>query len=151
MKNFHMKEIHTSVSQNFCYNYMCNFCAKKYSLCWKKNILLAIILKFFIPKLFFVDVRMFSCYNYDEVLYFFVTRLFLTKIRYAYGSDGMVIVVQMTEFHFLIVKWSNLKLEKGFFLLHRLTMAFFTLQSEIVINKSCQMYFAFSYTTRYMI
>ena len=75
---------------------------------------------------------------------------FLTKIRYAYGSDGMVIVVQMTEFHFLIVKWSNLKLEKGFFLLHRLTMAFFTLQSEIGINKSCHMYFAFSYTTCYM-
>ena len=76
---------------------------------------------------------------------------FLTRIRYAYGPDGMVIIVQMTEFHFLIVKWSNLKLEKGFFLWHRLTMAFFTLPSEIVINKSCHMYFAFSYTTRYMI
>jgi hypothetical protein len=47
---------------------------------------------------------MFSCYNYNEVLSFFVTRLFLTKIRYAYGPDGMVIIVQMTEFHFLIVK-----------------------------------------------
>ena len=35
-------------------------------------------------------------------------------IRYAYVPDGMVIIVQMTEFHFLIVKWSNLKLEKGF-------------------------------------
>ena len=150
MKNFHMKEIHTSVSQNFCYNYMCNFCAKKYSLCWKKNILLAIILKFFIPKLLpmsecsVVIIMMKFCIFLSE-------NFFLTRIRYAYGPDGMVIIVQMTEFHFLIVKWSNLKLEKGFFLWHRLTMAFFPLPSEIVINKSCHMYFAFSYTARYMI